>query len=396
MSRGWRSMCQVRVWATEGSLPLRRLLVEASIRCRIVARHLSLRYGVHGNDRLGGDSLLDLRGFRPRGRRSMCQDLVGRRRRSLLSRHLLGRKVTRPSLVTVVGQRCRQLVSTDYADTMSAVVKFAEEIDESVRHGPITSSCDKVLRAVLSCPSRPADCGMPMLCLSRWRLGTWRGRLVCLSESHVQVPRPLRDWRQDACAGWRTDRRCQGHVVFYGEARDWTSASDAAVSGKVRWSPLATVRRAMLSFLSRSMCLIPLNKISTDYAWHDVSCVQSLGGYWRFCATWPLTSPRDGSVPACRVRNSARSHGGRCMSRELMVGYVSAQLALAVRKSKIKINKRCELYSHWKEWNGWTRKHKKQMILVVFKGRNSSLDFYNTVKRSSRRSWSSPWWPSSW
>ena len=46
-------------------------------------------------------------------------------------------------------------VSTHYADTMSAVVKFAEEIDESVRHGPMTSSCDKVLRAVLSCPSRP-------------------------------------------------------------------------------------------------------------------------------------------------------------------------------------------------------------------------------------------------
>ena len=58
-------------------------------------------------------------------------------------------------------------VSTDYADTMSAVVKLAEEIDESVRHGPMTSSCDKVLRAVLSFPSRQADCGMPMLCLSR-------------------------------------------------------------------------------------------------------------------------------------------------------------------------------------------------------------------------------------
>ena len=47
-----------------------------------------------------------------------------------------------------------------------------------------------------------------------------------------------------------------------------------------------------------------------------------------------MTSPRDGSVPACRVRNSARSRVGRCMSCEFLVGIVSAQFALAVQKSK--------------------------------------------------------------
>ena len=61
MSRGWRSMCQVRyvLGDSDGHVLSWRLPVEAKLRGRKVTRHLSLTNGVHGNDRLGGDSLLD-------------------------------------------------------------------------------------------------------------------------------------------------------------------------------------------------------------------------------------------------------------------------------------------------------------------------------------------------
>merc|ERR1712064_206724 len=55
-------------------------------------------------------------------------------------------------------------------DTMSAMVKLARQIDEAasdvVGYGmvshPMTSSRDKLWRAMLSFLSRPADCGMPV------------------------------------------------------------------------------------------------------------------------------------------------------------------------------------------------------------------------------------------
>ena len=34
--------------------------------------------------------------------------------------------------------------------------------------------------------------------------------------------------------------------------------------------------------------------------------------------------------------------------------------------------------------NGWTLKHRNQIILVVFKYRNSSLDYYDTVRKFKR------------
>ena len=72
----------------------------------------------------------------------------------------------------------------------------------------MTSSFDKMWRAVLSLGKPTAECECCAFPGEGWVHG-----VVDVFEPHVQEPLPLRSLRQVACAGWRADRRCKGHVL---------------------------------------------------------------------------------------------------------------------------------------------------------------------------------------